>query len=359
MMVISSNTYDIKPIFTSFLFLCLLIFLLSVCLSLPSFSRSLPFFCASLLPPSLSLVLYRSWRGCLPLERHKAKTIAQIKQFTAKLKRMQEEQNSLQIHTNLATEILDISNKNPKFTSNLQMEQNFLFGQDTDKSSEYIEDCICQKESLFKVMRLMCLQSLTNGGFKPKLYDFYRRELIQTYGFDKALTIENLAKAGLMKQQAGKNAYPYLLKSLNLVSEEEEQPQTGGSPKDISYVYSGYAPLSVRLVQELVQPGSTRSMEEVFKLIPGPTFEKQQKLPPGLKPKGFSDGKSGRQPVTLVFFVGGCTFAEIAAIRFLKQQSFAGNDYVVATTGMINGRTLLESVSKQLDPRVGGIPGPE
>ena len=67
----------------------------------------------------------------------------------------------------------------------------------------YIEDCICRKDPLAKVLRLICLQSITNGGLKPKVFEFYRRELLQTYGFEHALTLVQLEEAGLFKVQVG------------------------------------------------------------------------------------------------------------------------------------------------------------
>ena len=56
------------------------------------------------------------------------------------------------------------------------------------------------------------------------------------------------------------------------------------NPNDISYVYSGYAPLSIRLTQVLARPG-WRSIEEVLKILPGPHFEERQQLPAGLHKK--------------------------------------------------------------------------
>lgn len=56
------------------------------------------------------------------------------------------------------------------------------------------------------------------------------------------------------------------------------------NPNDISYVYSGYAPLSIRLTQVLARPG-WRSIEEVLKMLPGPHFEERQQLPAGLHKK--------------------------------------------------------------------------
>lgn len=54
------------------------------------------------------------------------------------------------------------------------------------------------------------------------------------------------------------------------------------SPNDISYVYSGYAPLSVRLIQYLARPG-WRSITEVLNILPGPTFDEVQQIPVALR----------------------------------------------------------------------------
>jgi hypothetical protein len=83
-------------------------------------------------------------------ERHGAKTVSEIKQFTSKLKRLQDEQLSLRMHTDIAADILTTA-KDPFFLSCLNVEQTFLSGEDTDKSNNHIEECICKKEPLLKV----------------------------------------------------------------------------------------------------------------------------------------------------------------------------------------------------------------
>lgn len=42
---------------------------------------------------------------------------------------------------------------------------------------------------------------MTNSGLKPKVMEYYKREIIQTYGFQHILTLSNLEKAGLLKFQ--------------------------------------------------------------------------------------------------------------------------------------------------------------
>ncbi len=44
-----------------------------------------------------------------------------------------------------------------------------------------------------------------------------------------------------------------------------------------------------------------------------------------------------------MFFIGGVTFTEIAAIRLLGQMD-ENTDYIIATTKLINGDTLLATL---------------
>lgn len=48
--------------------------------------------------------------------------------------------------------------------------------------------------------------------------------------------------------------------------------------------------------------------------------------------------------VILVFFVGGCTYAEISALRFLQSQDEHNVEFVVATTKLINKNSFLKSI---------------
>ncbi|NXF98305.1 VP33A protein, partial [Eubucco bourcierii] len=274
-------------------------------------------------------------------ERHHAKTVGEIKQFVSQLPHMQAARSSLANHTSIAELIKDITTSED-FFDNLTVEQEFMSGIDTDKVNNYVEDCIAQKHPLIKILRLICLQSVCNSGLKQKVLDYYKREILQTYGYEHILTLSNLEKAGLLKPQtSGRNNYPTIRKTLRLWMDDVNEQ----NPNDISYVYSGYAPLSVRLAQLLARPG-WRSIEEVLKILPGPHFEERQQLPTGLQKKR----QQGENRVTLVFFLGGVTYAEIAALRFLSQMEDGGTEYVIATTKLINGTSWIKSLMEKLEP---------
>jgi len=111
-------------------------------------------------------------------------------------------------------------------------------------------------------------------------------------------------------------------------------------------VHSGYAPLSIRLAQFLGRPG-WKAIADILAMLPGPTLEETQQMAMGLR-KRRSSGSSIQssiedQKVTLVFFLGGCTYAEIAALRFLSQLEDASTDYVIATTNIVNGTLFMKS----------------
>lgn len=163
--------------------------------------------------------------------------------------------------------IKEVTDSN-SFLESLQVEQELLNCIDTDKPNSFIEDLIAQQAPLSSILRLLCIQSLTNSGLKSKVLDYYKREIVQTYGYQHLPTLLNLEKAGFLKLQQSNRQYTVLRKALKLTVEDESEI----TPKDISYVHSIYAPLSVRLAEKLVQ-GGWEGITDFLGLLPGPTIE--------------------------------------------------------------------------------------
>ncbi|KAG0056940.1 hypothetical protein BGZ83_002880 [Gryganskiella cystojenkinii] len=292
-------------------------------------------------------------------ERHNAKTVPQIRQFIVKMGGLAAEHQSLRLHTALAEEIMNYT-MTDDFNRILEVQQNIVAGIATNKEPEYIEEMINKQAPLTQVLRLLCLYSLVNNGLRVKQFEFFKKEILETYGFEHIITLESLRRLGMLtKQVSTKNTYGLVRRSLSLIVDEVNEH----APNDISYVYSGYAPLSVRLVQCVVQrgqeggkpgPGSRgiaggngwRGFEDVLRMLPGRTFDETQRVDDG-QPRS-SKRMNGQPRISLVFFLGGCTFTEISAIRFLASQEGGQRDFVVCTTQILNGNTLVDSIIQKV-----------
>jgi len=91
-------------------------------------------------------------------------------------------------------------------------------------------------------------------------------------------------------------------------------------------------------------------IDSILAAVPGgPAFHANQALAKGLAGQhelssmGGGAGGHSKGKVTLVLFVGGCTFTEIAAVRFLDKKR-EGTDFLMATTKLINGNSLIEGL---------------
>ncbi|KAJ2907058.1 hypothetical protein MKZ38_008626 [Zalerion maritima] len=306
--------------------------------------------------------------------RHTSKTTAELKEFVQKLPGLQADQQSLKIHTNLAEEIMKYT-RTDQFTQLLEVQQHLAAGTEPSSQLEAIEELIARDIPLPEVLRLLCIYSCISGGIKTRDFDQFRRLVIQGYGYQHVLTLSNLEKLQLLLSKSSplasmipmpgssvatgtKTNYTYLRKQLRLIVDEVNEQD----PNDISYVYSGYAPLSVRLVQCVLQKrqllsithgngvaaaassGGTqgwRGFDEAVKHARGQTFDEVQKgEDQAVKARALLSGGGDKKTVFIVF-VGGITFTEIAALRFIAKQEEGRRNLVICTTSIISGNKMM------------------
>lgn len=94
-----------------------------------------------------------------------------------------------------------------------------------------------------------------------------------------------------------------------------------------------------------MKPLGWQSLNDNIGCLPGPAFEDyQQASYIGNRRSSLTSeiSQSDQPRVILVFFLGGCTFAEVAALRFLSQQDDTNVEFIVATTKIINKNTFLD-----------------
>ncbi|GAB7331354.1 hypothetical protein MBLNU13_g02786t1 [Cladosporium sp. NU13] len=303
-------------------------------------------------------------------------SISDLKSFVSKLPAHQAESASLNIHTSLAQEIMKFT-QSDLFGRSLEVQQNLLAGADPASMHENIEELIARGVPLKTVLRLLCLESSLNNGIRSRDLESFKRQIQQAYGYQHILTLANLEKMGLLVPRESHRGYlnpiasaagststdvNALRRSLSLWIDEVAE----ADPDDIAYVFSGYAPISVRLVQSVLQksqihnlanppkPGATSSapsgtgwkgFEDVVSRIRGATVDVTQKgsdADASAARKTLRGSKEGPK-TTIVFFLGGVTYAEVAALRFVSQQigESTGRRLVIGTTSMINGEKAM------------------
>ncbi|KAI2803156.1 Vacuolar protein sorting-associated protein 33A [Blomia tropicalis] len=299
-------------------------------------------------------------------ERKFAKTVREIRQFVDKIPFLQKLRSSQANHTSMAELIREHTNTE-EFQELLFYENEILNGIDTDEINPYIENCINKSESLFKILRLIAIQSFCGNGLKRKVYDFYKREIVQTYGYEHMLSLSRIEHAGLIRVSGGAGwsgrSYSMIRNRLKLtwdINGASGGANSNASP-DIGHVHNGYTPLTVRIVQQLEQFGY-RSLSDVLSRLllrqNVPIFDDIQQLPPTLRKRRNSDTTSLQssaemnQKLVLIFFLGGCTFSEISSLRCLSHKDSVNTDFIVATTSIINGNTFIQSLTKLDFPNI-------
>mmetsp|Transcript_20123 Transcript_20123/g.69340 ORF Transcript_20123/g.69340 Transcript_20123/m.69340 type:complete len:233 (+) Transcript_20123:772-1470(+) len=227
-------------------------------------------------------------------------------------------------------------------------------------------------------LRMLCLQSLTAGGLRTAKYDGFRRQVLHTYGFELVGTLHQLEKVGLLRHRrdgvsallgGDANASPFnsLRKALRLIVDDVDPHEPG----DIAYVSSGYAPLAARLIELMGRAHGWHGIASALPLLPGPALEysprdydrdalaallRQQSAKlhysPAHAAKPPAARNGGAKPVMLVYYVGGVTYAEIAAFRFLSLQPAFPYQIVVATTNIVNGTQLIKSLVYDIENKL-------
>lgn len=310
-------------------------------------------------------------------------SFSDLHSFIKKIPELRKEYKSLHQHINIA-ERLKQTTDSYAFRQHWQAERGVLEGEPMlDQVEELIvEDT--ERVHIFKCLRLFCLISLTGNGVQAKKFDYLRKLIVHTYGFEHLFTIMNLEKAGLLKRKdnvlldtSSTSSSPMwisLRHNLRLINEGVNMV----SPDDLAYVTAGFAPLLARLVQGLSGVSLGGSFAEALKLLPGPLLEftqvpgapfeelndvlerskkqsnpaestaeesndpfmTQSSLVPFFSEDEEAPGK--RKKVLLVFFVGGLSYVEIAALRHLSNDPAFPFSIIIGTTSV--GSSLLKSL---------------
>ncbi|NXY17399.1 VP33B protein, partial [Atrichornis clamosus] len=228
-------------------------------------------------------------------------------------------------------------------------------------------------------------------GLIPKDYRSLKTQYLQSYGPEHLLTFHNLKRIGLLTEQvagetltaveskvsklvtdraAGKitDAFNSLARKSNFRAISKKLgliPRLDGEydlrmPRDMAYVFGGaYVPLSCKIIEQVLERRGWQGLEEVVRLLNGNEFSVSGSGRGGLGALGPGAGRSystlphpdstvednpawESQRVVLAIFLGGCTFSEIAALRFLGKER--GCKFIFLTTAITNSARMMEAM---------------
>ncbi|XP_075774148.1 vacuolar protein sorting-associated protein 33B isoform X2 [Pelodiscus sinensis] len=299
-------------------------------------------------------------------DRRRSMDIKQMKTFVSQeLKGLKQEHRLLSLHIGACESIMKKKTKQD-FQELLKTEHSLLEGFDIRKSTSYIEEHIDRQVSPSESLRLLCLLSVTENGLIPKDYRSLKTQYLQSYGPEHLLTFHNLKRTGLLTEQApgetltavesrvsklvtdraaGKltDAFSSLARKSNFRGISKKLgliPRVAGEynlkvPRDMAYVFSGaYVPLSCKIIEQVLERKGWQGLEEVVRLLNGSEFS--------LTEPAVEESPGGAQPVVLAVFLGGCTFSEISALRFLGKEK--GYKFIFLTTALTNSARLMDAM---------------
>ncbi|KAI6048041.1 ATP binding protein [Pisolithus marmoratus] len=302
--------------------------------------------------------------------RQQAKTVAQLRDFVGKLGGLQSEHQALRLHTGLS-EILLPHTRTDLFNKSLEIQQNLLASYEATAQVTAIEEMVAQGADM------QTIASITMGGIKTRALESVKREFLQAYGYNLLpllLSLSSPPLSILLPNPLPPSISPTLRLLIDDNPEALEEVEN-----DISFVYSGYAPISVRLVQCIAQKNGVisnpvvdkvtkdggargasinakklyahpivgwKGFEDVLGTLPGKTFDIPRSVS---NTTGANSGtnvfdRTSELSTTVLFFLGGCTYTEVAALRWVNRQH-RGRKFLIATTGIISGSSLIRSIA--------------
>ncbi|CAI2362255.1 unnamed protein product [Moneuplotes crassus] len=273
-------------------------------------------------------------------EKDNPKNVDDLEKYIEKLKNMKivKVKDKLTFHINLAHHINSEIN-NFDYSDCLGLEQKIIYGENSKEMIESLELLMAKGADRDSILRLFALISITQGGIKEKVYQELFKQYIDCYGFEEMNTLLNMEEMLLFMKKQTRYKYDWnrIMREFLIINEETQLK----NPIDYSYVYNGYSPLSVKVIDYCMSEKGFYNMDTKLKYVTNkvkyPHNEKE------LFDRKGPASSGGRKKVILVFYIGGITYSEISAIRFLNKLH-TDKVFVVATTQIINFKKCIEQV---------------
>jgi len=195
--------------------------------------------------------------------RDKAKTLKEMTEYLEKLRSIKPLKllSLFNSNLNLAVHLDELVNKQI-FKHLLNLEVTVISrSKPYDTIITALEKEIPIIEDAERVLRILCLLSLTSDGLPKDKYNSLMKMFVAKYGIEESLRLINLERAGLFKERSqklsilsifgssSKSQWDKIQEKYNLIVEKINIEE----PNDIAYAYNNYAPLSIRLIQRYLE----------------------------------------------------------------------------------------------------------
>lgn len=309
--------------------------------------------------------------------------LGQVKDYVRGLRDVKIEHRSASVHTAIAAEVSARTFEQAAFKRRFELEREMLEGSSATGRRVVVHDAISRKEPISHVLRLCCLWSVTSGGIDIESFEMLKREIVATYGLSVLSLLGNLERSGLLvhstrtqssggmqwnpfanfgaaqsdrptapserpawSSSGGQGSSPSQVSSSSVVGYswqfvraamrlmEDFEPDTAAGESE-SAPYSGYVPLTVRLVEAGISSQGWGKLPRIAAhtyLLPPGHVTAEHAGPSLLEPERTraSDAHGSKDIDAVVVFVGGVLRAEASAIRLMAR--LAGRNVLIAAT---------------------------
>lgn len=260
--------------------------------------------------------------------------VDEVKSFISnELKSLREQHKLLEVHISACEVVLETNKGN---SERFCIEQAIVQEEfDPSELIQYIETQICRQQPPWELLQLLCLWSIVSNGIPTKYYSSFRTLFYQAYGYEHVNTLFYLNSAGLLFESGTSSMtrpslsipnYNTMAKHLHLTAKN-----SGGS-----YVFSdAYNPVVVRLLELLINDGwNSNALKKAFPDTNMLCSNSTQPKPDNRIKKAI-----------MVCFIGGVTYAEIAALRrFAQDHNFR---VITITSHIIDRQKLIKNYTDQ------------
>lgn len=240
----------------------------------------------------------------------------EIQAFVKEVPNMKTAQRQFEQHIDLLETVETITTSKP-FHDVWQLERAIM--DDADNTLDKIEAMIFRHDALLKVLRVLCLYSVVNAGLARQDLERMKLNLVRAYGHELVFSFDNLEQLGLLNERSTApttsttvhaddvSAFRYVTEMLSVIDLDIDVQH----PKSAAFVTGGYLPISCRLVEEILKNNDWRAIDHAMERLSGPRAEVH------LADSADKKQRKMKRPVIVMFLVGGITYLEVAALRWI------------------------------------------